>query len=756
MWSFLSNKAKESGKNKELAKNRVNLADNLKRMYKEKLIPLEDYSFFHNLHSFRIDNSDFEAKPMVLLIGQYSTGKTSFIRSAIEQDYPGMRIGPEPTTDTFTIVTDGPSETIVPGNALVSDHSLPFSQLGNFGNAFLNRLNMSMVPCPVLEDIVFIDTPGIAAGVKHHMMHRGYDFTKVIGWFANHADRIILFFDACKLDISDELKRIIEIVRDNDEKLRIVFNKADLLSEQELMRGYGALMWFLGRALPCPEPSRLFVSSFHMGKLRNDDNRHLMELEAQELYEDLQTLPRMAAIKKINDIIKRARQVKVHAFIMGELYNYHQLQLSVVNNKLSSLFYPVRRNRESLLDKLPQVFEKLQRRNDLNFGDFPIIRSLHERLASCDFEKKLRPLKQNLIDEVDKMLNFDAAPLMSIILCGQPIPPYSAKPDDLENNFSRTFQGHSVPPTPQQTLQKTTPSTLQTSASLPNTEVLIIENATTEKTPDSTTLVAENGVVVVEEGTKTVENSSKRAETTKTYKTVENDENTNPDQSMDGTIKGSEKRKYEESSLGQYSRPYSKPSKSPLVGGVNLASLNLLKDTPFALGRYTGLDAGSECFIGGGRSGNSLQSIRSLGYKCKGLGATCFDDVWGIEESKRSQYRKAFVRVAGEDGKASGPSVREELIKSKLPNAVLAKIWRLSDMDRDNCLDEDEFIVAMYLIETKLKGYELPQVAIVGGGVVGGRCATIPRGEESTPSWQQRQTLPFHLVPPSKRHFFEA
>lgn len=85
MWSFLSNKAKESGKNKELAKNRVNLADNLKRMYKEKLIPLEDYSFFHNLHSFRIDNSDFEAKPMVLLIGQYSTGKTSFIRSAIEQ-----------------------------------------------------------------------------------------------------------------------------------------------------------------------------------------------------------------------------------------------------------------------------------------------------------------------------------------------------------------------------------------------------------------------------------------------------------------------------------------------------------------------------------------------------------------------------------------------------------------------------------------------------------------------------------------------
>ena len=42
------------------------------------------------------------AKPQVLLIGQYSVGKTSFIRYLLGRDFPGQRIGPEPTTDRFT------------------------------------------------------------------------------------------------------------------------------------------------------------------------------------------------------------------------------------------------------------------------------------------------------------------------------------------------------------------------------------------------------------------------------------------------------------------------------------------------------------------------------------------------------------------------------------------------------------------------------------------------------------------------------
>lgn len=34
-------------------------------------------------------NSDFDAKPMVMLLGQYSTGKTTFIKHLLKCDYPG-------------------------------------------------------------------------------------------------------------------------------------------------------------------------------------------------------------------------------------------------------------------------------------------------------------------------------------------------------------------------------------------------------------------------------------------------------------------------------------------------------------------------------------------------------------------------------------------------------------------------------------------------------------------------------------------
>lgn len=34
-------------------------------------------------------NSDFDAKPMVMLLGQYSTGKTTFIKHLLRCNYPG-------------------------------------------------------------------------------------------------------------------------------------------------------------------------------------------------------------------------------------------------------------------------------------------------------------------------------------------------------------------------------------------------------------------------------------------------------------------------------------------------------------------------------------------------------------------------------------------------------------------------------------------------------------------------------------------
>lgn len=63
-------------------------------------------------------------------------------------------------------------------------------------------------------------------------MARGYDFVNVCHWFAERADLILLLFDAHKLDISDEFKAVIERLKGQDDKIRVILNKADQVSRR--------------------------------------------------------------------------------------------------------------------------------------------------------------------------------------------------------------------------------------------------------------------------------------------------------------------------------------------------------------------------------------------------------------------------------------------------------------------------------------------------------------------------------------------
>ncbi|XP_029316684.1 EH domain-containing protein 4 [Cottoperca gobio] len=393
-------KQEQGGRNKE-GEMYQTVTEGLQSLYLKKLLPLEETYLFHDFHSPALEAADFQSKPMVLLVGQYSTGKTTFIRYLLEQDFPGMRIGPEPTTDGFIAVMYGENEGVVPGNALVVDPNKPFRKLNAFGNSFLNRFICSQMPNQVLQSISIIDTPGILSGEKQRIS-RGYDFAEVLRWFGERVDRIILLFDAHKLDISDEFSEAIRAFKGQDDKIRVVLNKADQVDTQQLMRVYGALMWSLGKVINTPEVVRVYLGSFWAKPLQNTENRRLFEAESQDLFKDIQSLPRNAALRKLNDLIKRARLAKVHAYI-----------ISYLKKEMPSLFGREKK-KEELIMRLPEIYTILQREHHISPGDFPNVTKMQEMLQHYDFSK-FPSLKMKLVESVDKMLATKIAGLMTMI-----------------------------------------------------------------------------------------------------------------------------------------------------------------------------------------------------------------------------------------------------------------------------------------------------------------------------------------------------
>jgi len=373
----------------------------LKKVYDEKIAPVEARYFFKQLHNLPPWTEDeFFSKPHVLMIGQYSTGKTSFIEYILGRSFPGQRIGPEPTTDRFCAVMHGTDERTIPGNALAVQKGTPYKGLQAFGNAFLNRFEGSQLPCEVLQKMTIIDTPGVLSGEKQRL-NRGYDFEIVVRWFAERCDLILLLFDAHKLDISDELKGAIMALKGCDDKIRCILNKADEIDSQKLMRVYGALMWSLGKIVKTPEVLRVYTGSFWDQPLVIKDNAEFFEAEERELMGDIRNLPRYNTLRKINELVKRARLVKVNAYIVMRLKSEMPAMMGKDKKK------------KDLINDLEGVFRSILKTNqDISPGDFPDPKKMKDYLGELDFAlfkgpKKgmMEALQQAVSEDIPRLLD---------------------------------------------------------------------------------------------------------------------------------------------------------------------------------------------------------------------------------------------------------------------------------------------------------------------------------------------------------------
>ncbi|XP_015783922.1 uncharacterized protein LOC107361601 [Tetranychus urticae] len=166
-------------------------------------------------------------KIMVMLIGNHSAGKSSFINW-----YVGDRIqktGVAIETQGFTFITNGKKRESLTGKATLHLHP-HFKALENI-KGLSDYLSTEISPSLAnrFNCVTFIDTPGLVDGD----MYYPYDVDKAIQWLGGIADLIFVFFDPigqalCRrtLDVVQKLNAV------NTEKIKLYLSKADEAGEE--------------------------------------------------------------------------------------------------------------------------------------------------------------------------------------------------------------------------------------------------------------------------------------------------------------------------------------------------------------------------------------------------------------------------------------------------------------------------------------------------------------------------------------------
>jgi hypothetical protein len=210
-----------------------------------------------------------------------------------------------------------------------------------------------------------------------------------------------------KLDISDELSAVIKIMKGNEDKIRVVLNKADAISVQQLMRVYGALMWSLGKVFETPEVCRVYIGSFWANPPANPDTRDLLQAEMDDLLEDLRELPKQSAVRKVNELVKRMRLLRAHTYIL------HELRCNMPS------MMGQKKAQEKMCDpgRMAEIFRAVHKKHNLPPGDFPEIRKFISTAKELNFTEfprvdgsRLRSGK--LLEELDLAMSQDIPRLL--------------------------------------------------------------------------------------------------------------------------------------------------------------------------------------------------------------------------------------------------------------------------------------------------------------------------------------------------------
>ena len=228
------------------------LRSELVDMVKDNLSPVAiDYGY-----SEAPLEANIKWRPMVLVIGNYSSGKSTLINEFLGGTI--QTTGQAPTDDSFTVITydDNVSERNPvhtteerDGKFLMNDPDYPFESLKRYGQRFAAHFRLKKVNSPFLRNLALIDTPGMHDSISEQ--DRGYNYQQVIGDLAEIADLILVLFDPHKAGTVQEAHTSLKDTlpaKTFEDRVLFVLNRIDECATlMDLLRVYGTLCWNLSQ-----------------------------------------------------------------------------------------------------------------------------------------------------------------------------------------------------------------------------------------------------------------------------------------------------------------------------------------------------------------------------------------------------------------------------------------------------------------------------------------------------------------------------
>ncbi|KAF6028038.1 hypothetical protein EB796_002719 [Bugula neritina] len=161
-------------------------------------------------------------KITVLLIGNHSAGKSSFINWYVEEHV--QRTGVAIETQGFTFVTSGRKRESLTGNATLHlyPHFEPLRQTEGVTDYLTTEISTSKQKKFSL--VTFVDTPGLVDGD----MKYPFDVNQAILWLGDLADLIFVFFDPIGQALCKRTLNVVEeLSAKHADRMRFYLSKAD-------------------------------------------------------------------------------------------------------------------------------------------------------------------------------------------------------------------------------------------------------------------------------------------------------------------------------------------------------------------------------------------------------------------------------------------------------------------------------------------------------------------------------------------------